>query len=218
MRPLMAEAYRLHLMGGLEEDLRLLGYRRIAGVDEAGRGCLAGPVVAAAVLVDPRQRVPGVRDSKLLSAEERERLASAIRATSSAFAVAAVSAREIDASNVLAATRRAMTQAVLDLEPTPDCTVVDAVRLEGLESRIFPVVRADAMSYAVAAASILAKVTRDRMMTELDRIYPHYGFAQHKGYAAERHREALAAYGPTPFHRLTFRSVVPRRETSVGVH
>jgi ribonuclease HII len=206
----MAEAYRLHLVCGLEETLRDAGFRRVAGVDEVGRGCLAGPVTAAAVIVDPRRRLPGVMDSKLLNAEERERLATAIEATSIACEVAFVSAAEIDRSNILRATRAAMNQALRRLHPQPDCALIDAVALRGHEFPVVPVVRGDALSYAVAAASIVAKVARDRRMGSYDRDYPQYGFARHKGYAALQHRQALVAYGPTPIHRLTFRSVVPR--------
>ncbi|MDX1382677.1 MAG: ribonuclease HII [Thermoanaerobaculia bacterium] len=206
----MAEAFRLHLMRGLEEELRLSHFSRIAGVDEVGRGCLAGPVVAAAVIVDPDRLVPGVEDSKKIGADERERIAAAVRSASLACEVAAVSADAIDRTNILRATREAMTTALRSLRPAPDCAIVDAVRLDGLAFPTLPVVRGDALSYAVACASIVAKVERDRMMRSWDRAYPQYGFARHKGYAAREHRLALAAYGPTPIHRLSFRSVVPR--------
>lgn len=210
MPALFAEGYRLRLLRGLEDLLRQWGYARIAGVDEVGRGCLAGPVVAAAVVVDPRCVVPGVDDSKCLSPEERERLAAVIRATALAVAVAEVPPDVIDRINILEATRRAMGQALRTLRPAPDCAVVDAVALPGFRFPCLPVIRGDAMSYAVACASIVAKVERDRLMTDLDRDYPHYGFAAHKGYSVPEHLEALAAYGPCPIHRLTFRRVLPR--------
>ncbi len=214
MLDLFAEACRLRLMRRLEDWLAGCGYCRVAGVDEAGRGSLAGPVVAAAVLVNPHCAVPGVDDSKVLSAVERERLAAAIRATALASAVVAVPADVIDRINILEATRRAMAQAVSALRPEPDCVVVDAVLLRGFQVPCIPLVRGDAVSYGVACASILAKVERDRMMSELDGKYPGYGFAVHKGYGVPEHLEALAAYGPCPVHRLTYKPVLPRMEAS----
>lgn len=210
MLDLFAEAYRLRLMRGLEEWLAGCGYCRVAGVDEAGRGSLAGPVVAAAVIVNPFCSVPGVDDSKALAAAERERLAAAIRATAVASAVVAVPADVIDRINILEATRRAMCQAVAALDPEPDCLVVDAVALSGFRFPCLPLIRGDAVSYGVACASILAKTERDRMMSELDREYPAYGFALHKGYGVPEHLQALAAYGPCPVHRLTYKPVLPR--------
>ena len=207
---LYAEAYRLRLLRGLEDLLAQWGFCRLAGVDEVGRGSLAGPVVAAAVIVDPRCAVPGVDDSKCLTAPERERAAAAIRATALATAVACVSADVIDRVNILEATRRAMGKALAALRPAPDCALVDAVRLSGLRFPCIPVIRGDAISYAVACASIVAKVERDRMMVDLDRRYPHYGFAAHKGYSVPEHMAALVTYGPCPEHRLTFRQVLPR--------
>ncbi|HWN40707.1 MAG TPA: ribonuclease HII [Thermoanaerobaculia bacterium] len=212
MLDLFAEAYRLRLMRGLEDWLAGCGYCRVAGVDEAGRGSLAGPVVAAAVIVDPFCSVPGVDDSKCLTAPERERLAAAIRATAVAFAVVAVAADVIDRINILEATRRAMCQAVSGLEPEPDCVVVDAVALSGFQVPCLPLIRGDSVSYGVACASILAKVERDRMMTELGREYPAYGFGVHKGYGVPEHLQALEEYGPCPVHRLTYKPVLPRVE------
>ena len=207
---LIAEAYRLRLLRGLEEGLGQCGYARIAGVDEAGRGSLAGPVVAAAVVVDSCCAVPGVDDSKCLTAVERERLAAVIRRRAFAFAVVAVEPDVIDRINILEATRRAMIEALCGLKPDPDCAVIDAVPLFGLRFPCFPVIRGDSISYAIASASILAKVERDRLMVELDRRYPQYGFAAHKGYGVPEHLAALRAYGPSPSHRLTYRPVVPR--------
>jgi len=212
MIELFLEAYRLHLLRGLEEGLARCGYGLIAGVDEVGRGSLAGPVVAAAVIVDTRCLVPGVDDSKCLTAPERERAAAAIRATAVCTAVAEVPADVIDRVNILEATRLAMCQALSRLDPAPDCAVVDAVRLSGFRFPCVPVVRGDCFSYAVACASIVAKVARDRMMVELDGTYPQYGFAAHKGYGVPEHLEALSAYGPSPAHRLTFKTVLPRAE------
>jgi ribonuclease HII len=214
LQALACEAWRLSLLTGLEESLRLSGYRRIAGVDEVGRGCLAGPVVVGAVIPDLERPLPGVDDSKRLSPARRRRLAEAIRETAVAWAVVPAAAEVIDRINVLEATRGAMAQAVARLSPAPDCVLVDAVALPECQAPSLPLVRADSLAYAVACASILAKVERDECMVGLDRRYPQYGFAGHKGYGAPRHIEALAVYGPTPEHRLTFRSVLPRREAA----
>ncbi len=209
---LMAEAYRLHLMRGVEQLLADAGFRLVAGVDEAGRGCLAGPVVAAAVVVEPDCLIPGIDDSKKLDAPARERLAEVIRMEAVAYSVVAVPAATIDRINVLEATRAAMFEALGTLRVAPDCAIIDAVRLRGLPFPSLPIVRGDAISFAVACASILAKTERDRMMTELDGDFPEYGFARNKGYGAPEHRVALAELGPTPHHRLTFRSVLPRTD------
>jgi ribonuclease HII len=211
MAQLIAEAYRLSLLGRLEAELRLAGYPRLAGVDEVGRGCLAGPVVAAAVVFGSDGLIPGVDDSKRLGAGERERLAALIRERAEAVAIGVVAADVIDRINILQATRRAMLECLWSLAPPPDLTLIDAVALDGAPCHCLPLVRGDTLSYAIACASIVAKVERDRLMTELDTRYPQYGFSQHKGYAAPSHLEALATYGPTPVHRLTFHSVVPRR-------
>ena len=213
MIELFVEAYRLHLLRGLEERLSRCGYGLIAGVDEVGRGSLAGPVVAAAVVLDGHCcLVPGVDDSKCLTAPERERAAEAIRSHAVAFAVAAIPPDVIDRINILEATRLAMGEALSRLCPAPDCAVVDAVRLSGFGFPCIPLVRGDCFSYGVACASILAKVERDRMMVELDHEYPQYGFAAHKGYGVAEHLEALSAYGPSPVHRLTYKPVLPREE------
>jgi len=208
---LFAEAYRLRLLRALEEQLAHCGFVRVAGTDEAGRGALAGPVVAAAVVLDFRCLLPGVDDSKCLPAADRERLAVAIRERCLGLAVASVSPQVIDRVNILEASRLAMRQALAGLTPPPDCAVVDAVALPGLGFPCLPVVRGDVISYAVACASIIAKVERDRLMVELGRRYPHYGFAAHKGYGVPEHLAALAVHGPCPEHRLTFQPVVPRR-------
>ncbi len=210
MLELFAEAYRLRLMRGLEGLLQQCGYLRIAGVDEVGRGALAGPVVAAAVIPDPERLVPGVDDSKNLDPAERERLAYQIRASALAVSVAAVDAGDIDRVNILEATRLAMRRALAGLDPAPDCVVIDAVPLPGLGVPYLPLIRGDAVSYAVASASIVAKVARDRLMVGFGRDFPHYGFASHKGYGAPEHLSALVTHGPCPLHRLTFRSVLPR--------
>lgn len=213
MAQLLAEICRLRLMRGLEDLARGAGYGRIAGVDEAGRGSLAGPVVAAAVVVEPDRAVPGVDDSKALPADRRQSLEAAIRRAHPVSTVVAVSPQDIDRINVLEATRRAMKSALERLAPSPDLALVDAVpRLGDFDFPILSVIRGDQISYAVACASILAKCYRDRIMIELDRQYPHYGFAANKGYGAPLHRQALIEHGPCVAHRLTFRSVLPRAQ------
>lgn len=206
------ELYRLGLLRRIEETLERSGRGPVAGVDEAGRGCLAGPVVAAAVIPGEGPPLPGVDDSKRLDAESRAQLASRIRATARACSFAAVPASDIDSTNILRATRLAMRRAVLALVPRPGFLVVDAVPLADCGLGCLALVKGDALSYAVACASIVAKHERDRMMIELDRRYPHFGFAQHKGYAVPEHLAALDRYGPSPEHRLSFASVVPRVE------
>ena len=203
------EAYRLRLVRGLESEFAAAGYDRIAGVDEAGRGCLAGPVVAAAVVPHPKRLVPGVTDSKQLSAEQRQLLAEQPRTTALDWSVVAVAADVIDRVNILEATKHAMRQALANLRPCPEVVLVDAVSLVMPGVPCLPLVRGDYISYAIASASILAKVSRDRMMMDLDVEYPQYGFASHKGYAAPQHRQALREFGPSSEHRLTFHSVLP---------
>lgn len=213
VEPLFAEAFRLRLMRGLENLLWCAGYGRIAGVDEAGRGSLAGPVVAAAVIVETDRVVLGVDDSKCLKAAQREKLAAVIREAHPMSAVVAVPPQDIDRMNILEATRHAMTQALVELVPEPEIAVIDAVRLPFAPSPCLPIVRGDQVSYAVACASILAKVERDAMMVALDSRFPQYDFASNKGYGAARHRAALREHGPCEAHRLTFRSVLPRTGT-----
>ena len=192
------------------------GFPYVAGVDEAGRGCLAGPVVAAAVISDPDRWVPGVDDSKKVPAKRRKILAQAIKSSALAYAVAEISADTIDQINILEATRLAMNHALDSLTLTPDCAMIDAVVLGERKYPCYAIVRGDALSYSVSCASILAKEARDRMMIVHNQEYPQYGFASHKGYGAERHLIALAKYGPCPIHRLTFKSVLPR--TSEVLH
>jgi ribonuclease HII len=206
---LCRELYRLELMLGLEERLRQAGFRAVAGIDEAGRGCLAGPVVAAAVIPGP-DPIPGVDDSKRLEPAQRALLAAEIRRSAVAVAVASVSAETIDSVNIYQASRLAMRRALQDLAVAPDCVVTDAMPLPGLAVPCLPAVKADAWSYAVACASVVAKATRDGLMIELDQELPWYGFAEHKGYAVPEHLAALGRFGPSREHRLTFSSVVPR--------
>lgn len=204
------EAFRLHLLKGLDDALLAAGHARIAGIDEAGRGCLAGPVVAAAVILDADHLLPGVDDSKALGAADRTLLSQQIQATAVGWSVGAASPAEIDRLNILQATKLAMKRALAGLNPAPDCVIVDAVRLDGLDIPCLNLVRGDLISYSVACASIVAKVERDRQMVQMGGVYPQYGFSRNKGYAAAEHRRALADFGPCPIHRLSFRSVVPR--------
>ena len=182
------------------------GARLIAGVDEVGRGSLFGPVVAAAVILDPGYRIRGLRDSKLLLPERREVLAQRIREHAVAWAVAAVDAARIDQINIYHASRAAMRDAVLQLAPTPDHLLIDAMKID-CELPQYAIIHGDALSASIAAASILAKVERDRMMCEWDAVFPQYGLASHKGYSTPKHLAALSELGPTPLHRQSFAPV-----------
>ena len=179
----------------------------IAGVDEAGRGPLAGPVVAAAVILDDLNPVLGLADSKQLSSQRRERLFDEIRAKALCFAVAQASVEEIDTLNILQATLLAMRRAVEGLRLAPKLALVDGNRLPTLSVRCEAIVKGDALVAAISAASILAKVTRDRWCDSYDLQYPAYGFAQHKGYGTAQHLAALKAHGACPQHRKSFRPV-----------
>ncbi|MGE5245088.1 MAG: ribonuclease HII [Betaproteobacteria bacterium] len=192
-------------MRTLENALRRVGFVHVAGVDEVGRGCLAGPVVAAAVVLHPERHVPGVCDSKLVPAAERDRLYSAILARAVAWAVAAAEPEEIDRLNIHQASLRAMQRAVLALAPLPDVVLVDAFRVPDLPMAQRGVIHGDRRCSAIAAASIVAKVTRDRMMVDLHGRDPRYGFDRHKGYATAEHLEAVARFGYSDVHRRSFR-------------
>jgi ribonuclease HII len=180
---------------------------RVAGVDEAGRGSLAGPVVAAAVILPAEARIAGLTDSKLLAPTVRMRLAEEIATLATAWAVAAVEATEIDATDILRATLRAMAAAVAGLEPRPGLVLVDGGITPALGVPARAIVKGDRTVPAISAASILAKVTRDRIMEAWAGRFPVYGFAQHKGYGTAEHRAAIARYGPSPIHRRTFAGV-----------
>jgi ribonuclease HII len=179
----------------------------VAGVDEAGRGPLAGPVLAAAVILDDLHPIAGLADSKQLTALKRERLFDEIRAKALCFAVAQASVEEIDSLNILQATLLAMRRAVLGLRLPPKLVLVDGNRLPVLPMRCEAIVKGDSLIAAISAASILAKVTRDRWCDEIDVQYPTYGFAQHKGYGTAQHLAALRAHGASPLHRKTFSPV-----------
>jgi len=189
----------------IENALRRWGFARIAGVDEVGRGCLAGPVMAGAVVLDPDHHIAGLRDSKILSAAQRERLCREIMRHALGWSVAAVEPTEIDRINIHRASLQAMRQAVLTLVPLPDLVLVDAFRIPDLPMAQRGVVHGDARCSAIAAASIVAKVLRDRLMADLHQTDPRYGFDRHKGYATPEHLRAVARHGYSAAHRRSFR-------------
>ena len=207
-----------------ETDALSRGFRWVAGVDEAGRGPLAGPVVAAAVIFDPGAFNPDIKDSKLLSTRKRERLADWVKDQSASWAVGVADSQEIDRFNILRASLLAMARAVRGLAVTPDFLMIDgpygipaaSLMEDGGPWAAAPAQRTvkggDRLCFSIAAASIVAKVARDRMMTELDDLYPEYGFASHKGYRSRRHSEALTRHGPCPIHRRSFKPVRESRE------
>jgi len=189
-----------------ERALRRAGFGAIAGVDEAGRGALFGPVFAAAVVLDPERQIRGLDDSKALEPERREVLAVRIRERACAWAVAAADAYEIDRWNILQASRLAMLRAVEQLAGRCDHLLIDAIRIESPLPQT-PLIHGDALSFSIAAASILAKVARDRALIEWDRVFPQYGLASNKGYSTPDHIEALDRHGPTMLHRFSFEPV-----------
>ncbi len=192
-------------MRTLENALRRVGFCHVAGVDEVGRGCLAGPVFAAAVILDPGRHVRGVADSKVVPPTERERLFERIVTDAVAWAVASADPGEIDRINIHQASLTAMRRAVLALAPLPDIVLVDAFRIPELPMAQRGILRGDRRCSAIAAASIVAKVTRDRHMLELHTRDPRYGFDRHKGYATADHLDAVARFGYSDVHRRSFR-------------
>lgn len=197
---------RLRCTTRYEKQAWSSGAHLIAGVDEVGRGSLFGPVVAAAVILDPAYRIRGLRDSKLLKAERREILAERIREHAIAYAVAAVDAARIDQINIYHASKRAMVEAVQQLLPKPDHLLIDALRID-FDCAQTPIIHGDALSASIAAASILAKVERDRMVRQWDPVFPAYGLASNKGYSTPHHIASLRQYGPSPLHRQSFAPV-----------
>jgi ribonuclease HII len=187
-----------------EQSLQSRGIRLVAGVDEAGRGPLAGPVVAAAIILPPGITIPGVDDSKKLTAARREELFDVILAAAVASGVGIVEHDEIDRCNILQATYRAMHKAIAALSAVPEHILVDGNRFDGTGIPFTTIISGDALSQSIAAASVIAKVTRDRLLCGYDRLYPVYGFARHKGYGTAAHRAAILAHGPCPIHRRTF--------------
>lgn len=191
-------------MSAFEREAQAAGYQLVCGIDEAGRGPLAGPVVAAACLLDPEHPVFGVNDSKQLTPDKREELFGQITETAICYGIGLIEPEEIDRINILQATMQAMRLAVQNLSQRPDLLLIDAIDLKGTGIPVKPVIKGDTLSVSIAAASILAKVTRDRLMAEMDEIYPGYGFARHKGYPTPQHFAALKELGPTPIHRRSF--------------
>jgi len=196
---------RVPAMRTLENALRRVGFVHVAGVDEVGRGCLAGPVVAAAVVLHPDKHIPGVCDSKAVQAPERERLYERILTHAITWAVAGADPDEIDRINIHQASLRAMQRAILALAPLPDIVLVDAFRVPDLPMAQRGVLHGDRRCSAIAAASIVAKVTRDRQMRDLHERDPRYGFDRHKGYATADHLDAVARFGYSDVHRRSFR-------------
>lgn len=196
------ERQRLYALSAYEREYAALG--PLAGIDEAGRGPLAGPVVAAAVILDPQIEIMYINDSKKLAESRREALYAEIREKALAVGVGMVSPARIDEINILQATYEAMRQAVAQLGIKPGCLLVDAVTIPGLDVQQVPIIKGDAKSISIGAASIIAKVTRDRIMQEAEDAFPGYGFARHKGYGTAAHIAALKELGPCPLHRSSF--------------
>lgn len=190
-----------------ENKYRTLGMRLVAGVDEAGRGPLAGAVYAAAVVFDEGVYIEGVNDSKKLTAKKREALFDEIIAKARCYSIFSVDEKTIDEVNILNATYMAFAGAISGLDPMCDIALIDGNRAANIPVPFETVVKGDSLSFSIAAASILAKVARDRYIIEADRLYPEYGFARHKGYGTKDHLEAIKKYGPCPIHRLTFGGV-----------
>ncbi|MBW2004253.1 MAG: ribonuclease HII [Deltaproteobacteria bacterium] len=191
-----------------EFQARLAGYSFVAGIDEAGRGPLAGPVVASAVILPEDISLPGVRDSKKMSERAREEAFSLIESKAIVFSLAVVSSQEIDKVNILQATRKAMKEAALTLDPQPDYLLIDGISPVDLPIHQRCIVKGDDLSLSISAASVLAKVYRDRIMCQYHILYPHYGFSSNKGYGTPGHIKAITRFGPCHIHRLTFKGVL----------
>jgi len=190
-----------------EQEARRRGYRRVAGIDEAGRGPLAGPVVAAAVIVPVHVRLAGIDDSKQLTEAEREYFYHLILDKAIGVGIGSADAGEIDACNILEASRLAMGRAIANLAPAPDFLLTDAVTLPAIRIPLRPIIKGDSLSVSIAAASIIAKVTRDHLMAGYHKMFPQYDFLSHKGYGTVEHLRMLARFGPCPIHRRTFAPV-----------
>jgi ribonuclease HII len=196
-----------------EAMARRQGYRAVAGIDEAGRGPLAGPVVAAAVILPEHFDLPGLNDSKLLSARKRDQLYPLIHEQAIAVGIGVSRASEIDQINILQATLKGMFRAVQRLSVPPDFLLIDGITPVPIGIEQKTIKKGDSRSLSIAAASVVAKVVRDRIMVAYDRLFPEYGFAGHKGYGSQRHRDAVAVYGPCVCHRRTFAGVKEHCET-----
>ena len=214
----MARSEREPAVGtAFEEEARRRGFRLVAGVDEVGRGALAGPVVAAALILDPERPLPrGLNDSKKLTRLQRERIAGELKATAVCYAVGLVSAEGIDLTNILVATKRAMRDALDQLRPAAEFALIDAVQLREIALPQRAIIRGDSCCASIAAASVVAKTSRDALMRELHLEYPHYGFDAHVGYGTRAHWEALRQHGPCAIHRRSFRGVVQDPEQAAA--
>jgi ribonuclease HII len=198
------EKARFQEMSKFEIEAFSKGYSFIAGADEAGRGPLAGSVVAAAVILPENVFIENLNDSKQLSAVQRDRLFIEVKEKAISYGIGIVDEKCIDEVNILNATKIAMKQAIEALKPQPDILLIDAVKLDGIQIPQVNIIKGDTLSISIAAASILAKVTRDRMIDEMDSLYPQYGFLKHKGYGTKDHIEAIKKFGICPIHRLSF--------------
>lgn len=213
---LQADRHEWTIGFDFEEQARSEGFMLIAGVDEVGRGCIAGPVVAAACILDLEKPLPeGLDDSKKLTAETRETIAAQLKIDAVAYAIGQIEAVEIDRINILEATKKAMLTAIANLNPAADFLLIDALRLKQTPLPQKAIIKGDAISASIAAASILAKTYRDGLMAEYAGKFPNYGFAAHKGYGCASHWEALREHGPCDIHRKTFRGVVSKEPTAM---
>lgn len=208
---------RVAELSAVERRLRDFGFRAIAGTDEVGRGCLAGPVVAACVILDPDPTLFGVNDSKQVCAEDRLSVCNLILRRARAVAIGVVEPQTIDRINILRASKLAMAEAVANLPVRPDVLLLDAVTVDEVDMPQVPLIKGDARSVSIGAASIVAKVYRDLLMESYDARYPVYGFRHHRGYATEGHQAALKLYGPSPIHRRSFEGVEEPRLLFAGV-
>lgn len=208
----LKEAKRVENMWKYEHRYRAEGYRYIAGIDEAGRGPLAGPVVAAAVILPVDFDASGLNDSKQLAEEERENWRERIMTDAVAVGVGVVDVEYIDRFNILQATYEAMRRAIVQCRVQPDLLLLDAVKVPRVDLPQVPIIKGDSLSHSIAAASVIAKTTRDRIMVDYSRQYPEYGFDEHKGYSAPFHYQALDRFGPCPIHRRSFKPIAERLE------
>lgn len=199
------EEQRLNMLKQYENDLRNKGYKYICGIDEAGRGPLAGPVVVASVIMPANSIIEGINDSKKVSEKKREKLYDLILEEAISYGVGIIGQDEIDEINILNATKKGLTMSLQELTQKPDLIIVDALtHIDTLGIPYESIIKGDAKCYSISAASIIAKVTRDRIMREWDKVYPQYGFAQHKGYGTSAHINAIKEFGPCPLHRRSF--------------
>ncbi|MGE5615076.1 MAG: ribonuclease HII [Bacillota bacterium] len=198
------EKKRLEEMSKYEKEAYLKGFRYVAGIDEAGRGPLAGPVVAACVMLPEGCLIEGLNDSKKLSPSKRKSLYDIIMERAVSVGIGIVDEKYIDNMNILNATKLAMKKAIDQVDPKPDLLLIDAVKLPDMDILQVPIIKGDSLSISIAAASIIAKVTRDRLIEEADSLYPVYGFKKHKGYGTAEHINAIRKYGICPIHRISF--------------